>query len=275
MRTASYLIILLLNTCFSVQAQTLLEGKTISAINHKPVPFVNVGIVSADVGTVSGQDGCFALNIDKKYRDDSILFSCVGYATRKLAIVDLIDRENIIVLDEKVHMLPEVEISGKLMKDKLLGNKIKSSKLFRGGFGSNALGAEMGIKLQIKDKPTLIEEVRIGIVENTFDSVTLRVNLYAIENGMPSQRINWDNYKITTSLKNGIETIDLRPYNIVVEEDVIITIEWIEKFGPQEKGVVLFPMGLFTSKTFYRKTSQSDWKSVKVLGARIEVLVLH
>lgn len=75
----------MLTSAVSAEAQTQVSGKVIDE-NSVPLPFVNVVMLSkADssfiVGTVTGDDGVFKLNVPEARKDMLIRLSCVGYST--------------------------------------------------------------------------------------------------------------------------------------------------------------------------------------------------
>ena len=55
-------------------------------------------------------------------------------------------------------------------------------------------------------------------------------------------------------------SINLKPYNIVVEGNFLITLEHVKDLDP---GNLFFSVGL-SKKTYYRKTSQGIWEKVPI-----------
>jgi hypothetical protein len=256
----------------NVSAQLKIQGQTINAANSQPIAYVNIGIPGVGVGTVSDEAGNFDLAIAEKHIDDSLLFSSLGYAQQYIAIKKLITPGQVVGMNEVIEVLDEVAVEASRLEQKVLGNEVRS-KIFKGGFGSKWLGAEVGTIIKTKGRPTLLEEFRFNIVENTFDSISFRLNIYSIEADIPNRKLLSSNLIVTTDLKEGQEVVDLRSLHLVLEEDFVISLEWIAKYGNQDPGVVLFPFGLFKSKSYFRKTSHSTWETNNKLGVGFHVLV--
>ncbi|GAW90726.1 hypothetical protein FPS14_contig00095-0004 [Flavobacterium psychrophilum] len=87
---------------------------------------------------------------------------------------------------------------------------------------------------------------------------------------MPYENLLSENIYFSTDIKKGKVSIDLTKYNIVVNQDVIITIEYIKELG---KGGLNFSGGLFGNKLYHRQTSFSEWKKTGTvsLGFNVDV----
>ena len=71
-------------------------------------------------------------------------------------------------------------------------------------------------------------------------------------------------------------TIDLKPYDIVLKEDVIATLEWVANEGENKKDeAIFFPIGFFTSGTLRKETSQSRFKKFGSLGIGFNIDVRY
>jgi hypothetical protein len=77
-----------------------------------PLPYVNIGIPHAHIGTVSRDDGSFLLCVADSIRVDTVWFSCVGYHSVKIPFADLFrsgGKKNIVM--EKMEVsLPEAYV---------------------------------------------------------------------------------------------------------------------------------------------------------------------
>jgi len=129
-----------------------------------------------------------------------------------------------------------------------------------GGFSSNKLGNEVGIIIKIKKSPTYIDKFHVSIANNKYDSLKFRLNFYSIKNKMPHKSILKENIFVESQTKEGVLTMDLSEYNIVVEDDFMVSLEWIEDLG---EGGLNFSMAFFGSPVIYRDTSQANWKKMK------------
>ena len=61
-------------------------GKITDAKFNEPLPFVNIGIPGAGIGTVSDEQGYYLLEIPSDKVNDSIYFSMVGFALQSFKI---------------------------------------------------------------------------------------------------------------------------------------------------------------------------------------------
>lgn len=118
------------------------------------------------------------------------------------------------------------------------------------------MGAEIGRKFNLPKAACRLEKYRFYLQSN-FESVKFRVNLYSLkgmENLLP-QNI----YYATMGKVNGWIEVDLTPYDIVINEDVVVSIQWIESKG---KGSYLqMPIQMpALAVHYYKYGSQDKWK---------------
>ncbi len=59
----------------------------------------------------------------------------------------------------------------------------------------------------------------------------------------------------------------MKNYDIVLSEDVVATLEWVEVDGEVKTGEGIYlSLGLFTGGTYHRKSSQGRMKKLNGLG---------
>ena len=243
----------------TVQSQSYLEGFVKDNKTHEKLPYVNIGIIGKNVGTVSNQNGDFKIKLEDKYSNDSLRFSMIGYNSKTFKVADIksnLKNNFIIELEPSMILLDEVIINSKVLKEKILGNETESKSIVA-GFSSNELGNEVGIVIKIKQKPTYIEDFNVSIATNKYDTVKFRINFYTLKDGMPDKNILKQPIIVKTTLKNGLLSVDLRKSNIVVEDDFFVALEWIEDLG--EDGLY-FSASLMGSPVITRHTSQGIWE---------------
>ncbi len=250
----------------SLFGQKSTEGIIKDAKTHEPVPYVNIGIVKKDKGTVSTHQGTFKFEIPSSLMNDTIRLSSIGYHPKSMLakdFVEILKSNQIIELQPDIMELDEVVVKNKKLKEKILGNKTKSKKM-RGAFSYAVAGNEVGIKVKIKDSPTYIEKFHANVVSNTSEKVKFRLNFYSIKDGMPNEKLVKENIIFSVNVKEGQFTLDLKEYNIVLEEDFYSTIELLE--NQQEDEGVFFSAGLFGNTMAYRYTSQGEWTKSGTVG---------
>lgn len=245
-----------------------ITGIVINSGNKQPIEFVNIGIVSKNIGTVSDLKGRYSLFIDCRFDNDSILFSAIGYEPQLIKISDLRDKnENKVLLKEKAYELSEVVIKPKMFKRRILGVSTKFKKV-AAGFKDNLLGYECGILMKVK-RTAILKQVNINISDCSYDTVFYRLNIYKVQGKMDFKNIlNEPIYiKMAEELVKSEIQIDLQSKDILVDGDFLITLEHIKDLG---EGHLFFCAGL-GKKTYFRKTSQGKWENVPV-GISISVI---
>ena len=182
-----------------------------------------------------------------------------------------------IKLEEQISELGEVVITAKAYKKKTLGNK-SQSKFISTGFSYDQLGAEMGVKINVRKNPTFVDAFNFNISYNRLSAKSIfRVNFYSIEKNKPKENILTENILVSIEPKQvGKITVDLKPYDIVLTNDVIVALEWIETDGENNKEeAIFFSLGMFNSGTLYKKSSQAKFKKHSSMGVGFNVDVRY
>jgi CarboxypepD_reg-like domain len=247
-----------------IYSQTL-NGRVFSRETDLPVGYVNVGIVGRNIGTVTDLYGNYSLNIDPVNHNDSIRFSMIGYQSKIFLISQFIaDSVKNVYLDTRTYTISEVKVVYHKLKIIVLGNPVTSDKL-KSGFDSNTLGAELGIKLGVR-RQVVLTDLNLNVAICSFDSVTYRLNIYQIENKTGYRNILTTPIYIsfTKDKINDVITFDLRKYSIIVQGDVLISLELYKDLG---EGKLLFNTTWFSGTTYHRQTSQGRWiEAAGVIG---------
>lgn len=254
-------------------AQTFVIGQVIDAATKEPLPYVNIGLLNKNIGTVSDETGYFELEVNTEQNSrDTLRFSMIGFETKSYTLNDFINQNEIeVYLTEKSTALDEVILSSKRKKyqTKILGNKTTSKALYA-AFTSNKLGNEMGFIVRARKHPMILKKFNISLVENDYGPIKFRLNIYDVLNGLPNKTLLKDNIFIETEESSGIVSLDLTPYEIILDQDFFIAIEWIEDLGP---GKLYFSGGFFGAPLFAREVSQGTWEKIGTasVGMNVEV----
>jgi pimeloyl-ACP methyl ester carboxylesterase len=251
--------------------ELILSGNILDSKTKENLSYVNIGILNKDIGTVSNKKGVFEFRILESYTTDTLRISMIGYKPKTLFIKNLLNKKKgiQIELEEEISELNEVVVTAKKWKKKTLGNKTKST--FIGHlFYYEQLGKEMGIRMNVGKRPNFVDTFNFHISYNRFSAKAFfRLNMYKIINGKPMQNILKENIIIPVEPKQtGMISTNLRGYDIVLTEDVIVTLEWIDTEGeikPTEALIV--SVGLLTGGTYERDSKQAKMrKRLKGLG---------
>ena len=115
---------LLTITCLIVGnllAQNNFEGIIADIKTKEPLPFVNIGIINKNIGTVSKSDGFFSIPLKNSEKKDMIRFSMIGYKSLSQSINSFSNEYYIgdtILLEPEDFALPEIVLTDKNWKYK-------------------------------------------------------------------------------------------------------------------------------------------------------------
>ncbi|WP_303921308.1 carboxypeptidase-like regulatory domain-containing protein [Draconibacterium sediminis] len=238
-----------------------ITGIVMDSAHQKPIEFVNIGIVGKNIGTVSNTNGVFKILLDPQMDADTLLFSAIGYEPQLIKIADLRSKtSHKIYLKKKAYNISEVVIKPRNFTEKTLGVHEKNNKLIA-GFKDNLLGYECGIRIDIK-KSAILKQLKINISTCTYDSIFYRLNVYSAEDDMTFTNILKEPIylKMSKDTLNNELTINLKPYNIVVNGDFLVSLEHVKDLG---EGELYFYTGS-QKLTFFRITSQGNWQASPV-----------
>ena len=253
------------------QQEITISGSVIEAVSSTPVPYASIGLLNNMLGTVSGNNGIFRLTVDAiKFANDTLRVSSIGYYAKCIAFKDILKEKNKgnlqIQLERKVSNLREV-IVAPYTKTKEIGKK-KTGGVIQITFNplkndiQNNLGSEIGMVFSNK-RFSKINDFNFYISANDFDHLKFRINIYTIHNGLPDSNICDRNIIAEINdKKTGWNKIDLSSYNITVQSDFIISLEWIsyEATADLEKFKIFLPGSLSLFDTvLFRNASQSSW----------------
>jgi hypothetical protein len=112
MRATAITFALLTSLSLHAQDPLTIHGKILDRSTGAPLPFAQITISSAAMGTTSNEEGAFLLNIPFLLRNDSLLVAYLGYEPQKIAIGRLTQDAAVIRLKPRAIQLSEVEVVG-------------------------------------------------------------------------------------------------------------------------------------------------------------------
>ena len=269
---SSYLLLICFNIQFGI-CQVDLVGQVIDAAIEESLPYVNIGLVNQNIGTVTDEAGYFELEVPGNgYADATLRFSMIGFEPQDFTLQEYRDQKILTIpLKEKATALEEVVLTTKKNKyqTKILGNKT-TSQLIYAAFTTNKLGNEMGFLVRGRKNPMILKKFNVSLVENDYGPIRFRLNFYDLKEGLPNETLLNENIIVETDIQSGIVSKDLTPYEIVIDQDFFVAIEWIEDLGP---GKLFFSGGFFGSPLIAREVSQGTWSKVgsASVGMNVEV----
>ncbi|TXK36846.1 carboxypeptidase-like regulatory domain-containing protein [Pontibacter qinzhouensis] len=255
-----------------LHGQTIIKGTIRSKADNAPIPFVNVGIKQKSVGTVATAEGAFSLKLLPELFDDSLTFSAIGYQEYSVPVkVMLADNAPAIVLNEKVNTLNEVQVTSRKARTRKLGVTSRMP-LIMGNVetkGSDDI-VELVQLIEVNGRLSDILAAKFYLISNKADSATFRINFYKYHGAGPAQRIVEKSIINRLPLTKGWVAVDLEKYNITLQEDFYLGIEYLPDNPGKEK--FLFYYGaVFGGHTYSRNVSLGKWK--KTTGGRLSAYV--
>jgi hypothetical protein len=88
----------------------IVKGYVFDNDNKTAIPFVSIGIVEENIGTITNEDGFFSLKVPANFSGASLVVSHLGYTGQKIPIKLLHEQKVDIFLDRRVISLQEVII---------------------------------------------------------------------------------------------------------------------------------------------------------------------
>ncbi|WP_170252613.1 carboxypeptidase-like regulatory domain-containing protein [Adhaeribacter aerolatus] len=251
---------------------TTLTG-TVQDDKNKVLSYVSVGVVNEETGTVTNELGKFILQIKPENGQGIIRFSFIGHETVELKVADAISqfakqKTLAIILKAKPSEIKEVNVDAKRWITSVKGGKVGPEATFHQAFMRTPgtleehLGREVALLINNRKKQAFLKKLNFCINTNRYDDVKFRLNIYSVNNGRPHENILKENiYLELTDKKTGWVEMDLEPYNIYLEDDFVVSLEWID-CDPKPKNVLYLTLsGGFGGHTvFQKKASQAKWE---------------
>ncbi|RNC79571.1 MAG: carboxypeptidase-like regulatory domain-containing protein [Balneola sp.] len=235
------------NLCNS---QVGITSTIVSDSTGLPLPYVNIGVLGTRIGTVSSIDGSFLLVSDKIEISDSVKFSYVGYENIVL-VVDQVKELNEIRMVPVKFSFTEITVnSNRLGKEKIFGN---DSKRKGGTVLSNwRSGDEIATKISF-EKPTYITSANFKISQIVGDSMFFRINIYDFQDGKVGENLIRDNVYLKEKQKTGVVTKDISFLNLILNGDVLLSLERIRIDGEVENRNLLFRYKISNPGNFFAR----------------------
>lgn len=218
-------------------ARTQISGIVVDSQTKNPVPFVNVWVEFADIGTTADEDGKFQLI--KEQKEISLVFSAVGYETKRL---EPFKEADTVFLEPMPFELAEVNV-GKRQNCELRLGKIKGKQVSFLQYSKDGKNGKPMIMARYFpntcNRPIFLKKVKIK--PSASAKATFNIRLYSVgEDGAPRDFLYDKNLlnSVGSSVLN--KTINLEKLHIPIPETgIFIAIEWLiieeNKRRPQTK----------------------------------------
>lgn len=89
----------------------IVKGKVINREVKEVIPFTSISVLGTTIGTISNADGAFELKIPEPMKQDTIIFSCLGYVQQRIPISEMEIDHCIVFLQPTSIQLKEIKIT--------------------------------------------------------------------------------------------------------------------------------------------------------------------
>lgn len=243
----------------------VIKGIVMDEVSREPLPFVNIGVINRNMGTISRDNGQFEIRLENVSQDEELTFSMVGYQIQSIRIESIGNGSLQLYLQPKTYLLKEVTVTDSRIKNPVKLGRFKPSRTTTGhsGAGNFGFGGEWGIRIFNSDKTSWIQAVSFHLRFNTLDSVLFRINLYSITNDLPGESLLQQPLYVKSYKGDKWITRNLEAERLLIDEDIIVSYEVVRLWYSDRGENHLFfthGEGYEQSKTYIRKSSQDQWQ---------------
>lgn len=251
------------------------QGVVLDRETNTAIAYVSIGIINQPMGTVTDTAGHFMFNIGQKNVADTLQLSIVGYSPFRISVKDFVsDSNKTIRLWVKPQQLAEVTVinSSDRVNSETVGrqavNKLFQVSIHNKKSANETIGSEMGMGYTTSRKNAMIRDFNFYISSNNFNFIKFRVNIYSVKNGLPDTLLfNRQIFATIDQFYTGWIRIDLEQYQIKVNSEFIVTVQWIEsRMDKKENPITILPIAFtpFSKNCYARVASQDKWKRIGV-----------
>ncbi len=253
---------------FNLFAQKNIIG-TVSSAKGDKIPFVNIGIKGSKTGTVSDIEGNFTIQIADSLSNEILTFSSVGFTAKNFPIKEINPKDFKVILEEKINTLHEIKISNRKRKTYKLGitGRTPMVSIPSSSYQKHDI-IEQARLIHVKE-PIQILNANIFVLSDIKDSIKVRINFYAFENGLPGARLV--EKSIIRKMKDGKgwQTFDLANESIYLNQDFVVSFEYL----PSNRKMISFGAKMGAADSYLRNNSLGLWRKNAIGGCSIYVTV--
>lgn len=247
--------------------QSLITGQ-IKSQKGELLPYANIGVKGGKFGAISTLDGKFSISVPDSLLNDSLTFTSIGFIDKSYLINNLVHKNELeIILEDKIISLAEVKVSNVKVKQYKLGITGRTPMVFIPGrsYQKNDV-LEQARVIHLK-KPAKIVNANIFLLSQSKNEVSVRVNFYALENGVPGKRLIEKSIIRKSIINKGWFSVDLKDEEIYLEEDFVVSFEFL----PSTQSSIFFAAKMGAANSFLRSSSLGAWRKNALGGCSIYV----
>jgi hypothetical protein len=207
-----------------------IKGEVKKAQTNEPIPYVNIGILNKNVGTLSDPDGSFEIKIPLAFKNEEITVSSIGYETETFKIMEM-DMLYKLELKPKAQILEEVKVYSKkarLKRERLGWMKGREGVL---PFDTIMGGGTVAILLDPSENVFFIDKLQVRLMYNSKDTATFRLHFYEWDSlgNKPGKELLKREIILRKAKRFGWLNFDLSYYDLVFDnKSIVVGFEWLE-----------------------------------------------
>ncbi len=210
-------------------------GVVMDSKSGTPLPYANIGVRGKNLGGIADIRGHFQIDLSKSLPTDTVVISYLGYQSQTFL------KRNIGGIDYKIELissalqLQEVVAIGK-REVVTIGNKKASGHFTGWGDYSSSKGRLRGIAIETDKWPLKLTTFNLYLDACEFDSVRFRLHILPLlVNHSGDLQIESLKENIFFTARKGQKRVhvDLTPYNLIINQNSIVAVEWVDAWTQQ------------------------------------------
>ena len=211
-----------------------IKGQIIDSKTNEPLEYVSIGIVNTNFGAITNDKGFFEFGYKIQDSSSTVRISMIGYESQIFSITDLLQNDLVIKMDETTYEINEVIVTPTV--EKAIGaNGFNKSQGWSGwNVRQIRKGYEIGMKLDLGDKPVKIKSLHVMLHRQAFDTSMYRLHIRKMSDTLISNELLTENIIIPITKESGWSEINLEHYNLIYKGEIGLTIEMLKVHGLNE-----------------------------------------
>ena len=232
---------LLVVSCLPISAfaQISFSGKVIDKKTTAPVPFATVGLVKENIGRNAEADGSFTITSARALADDSLIISCVGFATVRLPVAGLVTINLQITLEEIAGTLQDVVVTNKTNWIYTALNDFHKSTT--SSYTSNGSQVQMALPFISPSAHSQLSRLKIHInkpFSSRDEPNTFRIRVFDMDSMGKQPSIELTTAPIDITANSGVLEMDFSNYHIYLDHiGFFVSIEWLKIEANERKSM--------------------------------------
>lgn len=251
-------LILLITLQFGIGYGQQLQGVIVDAESNEPLEYASIGVVGKNVGSITQRNGEFTIDLSTAQLGDTVRFTYLGFKP-----VSILKESFDFAVRQRIALIPidyeieEVTINA-TAKIIVLGNDKASRRMTGWGDFESYRGRTRGLLISGAECPVKVKSFKFRINHNDWDSVAFRLNFLTRNENMLLTSILKENIIFHTDKKFHWVKVNLEKYNIIICNEVVVTLEWVDALGKTGAYSNLLTLSLSKNQGYVYNKEVSD-----------------